>query len=219
MPADDPPNDRSTAVSVRDGTSVRGAYDRLAARYDRRWAAYNERSLALLRPLVAGAALGEVLDLACGTANLLPRLTAWGGRVERYAGVDLSPEMLLAASPIPASLAVADAAALPFPAARFDTVVSASALHDFPDPARALAEVRRVLRPGGRLLLVDWSRGRLTMRVLNLYLRLSGDSFRRMYSSPEAEALLEDAGFRIAHAERRAIGRLWELMVIDATAV
>jgi ubiquinone/menaquinone biosynthesis C-methylase UbiE len=206
-------------------STVRAAYDRLAARYDRRWAAYNERSLALLRPLIAGAEMGEVLDLACGTANLLPRLAAWGAKVDRYAGVDLSPEMLLAArqklaaSPIPASTAVADAAALPFPAVRFDTVVSASALHDFADAARALAEVRRVLRAGGRLLLVDWSRERPAMRALNAWLRLSGDSFRRMYSPREVDALLADAGFRVARAERRAIGWVWELMVIDATAV
>jgi ubiquinone/menaquinone biosynthesis C-methylase UbiE len=197
-------------------------YDRLAGDYDRRWAAYNARSLALLRPYVAGASLGDVLDLACGTGNLLPRLDEWGARVDRYTGVDVSAEMLLAArprlaaSPIPAILETADAAALPFPDARFDTVVSASALHDFPEPERALAEVRRVLRPGGRLLLVDWSRGRVTMRALNLWLRVSGDSFRRMYTIDEAGALLRDAGFRVVTAERRAIDWLWELMVIEA---
>ena len=199
-------------------------YDRLAGEYDRRWAAYNARSLALLRPCVAGAELGDVLDLACGTANLLPRLEEWGASVCGYTGVDVSREMLRAARPrlaaasIPAALEAADAAALPFPDARFDTVVSASALHDFPEPERALGEVRRVLRPGGRLLLLDWSRARPTMRALNLYLRLSGDSFRRMYALPEAEAMLAAAGFRVVRGERRAIDWLWELMVIEAAA-
>ena len=163
-----------------------------------------------------------MLDLACGTANLLPRLEEWGARVGSYSGVDVSREMLraarpkLAASSIPATLEAADAAALPFPDARFDTVVSASALHDFPEPERALGEVRRVLRPGGRLLLLDWSRARPTMRALNLYLRLSGDSFRRMYSLPEVEAMLAASGFRVVSSERRAIDWLWELMVIEA---
>jgi ubiquinone/menaquinone biosynthesis C-methylase UbiE len=200
------------------------SYDRLAGDYDRRWAAYNARSLALLRPCVAGAELGEVLDLACGTANLLPRLEEWGARVARYTGVDVSREMLRAAgarveaSSIPATLQAADAAKLPFGDASFDTVISASALHAFPEPERALGEVRRVLRPGGRLLLLDWSRGRVTMRALNLYLRLTGDSFRRMYSVEEAETMLAAAGFRVLRTERRAIDWLWELMVIEAAA-
>ncbi|HVG44779.1 MAG TPA: class I SAM-dependent methyltransferase, partial [Longimicrobium sp.] len=198
------------------------SYDRLAGDYDRRWAAYNARSLALLRPFVTEAELGDVLDLACGTANLLPRLEEWGARVRRYTGADVSREMLRAARPkvdassIPATLEAADAAALPFPDASFDTVVSASALHDLPAPERALAEVRRVLRPGGRLLLLDWSRGRLTMRALNVVLRLSGDSFRRMYSLVEVQTMLAAAGFRVVRSERRAITWLWELMVIEA---
>jgi len=178
--------------------------------YDRRWARYNERSLALLRPLLAGDP-GEVLDLACGTANLLPMVT-------RYAGVDASLEMLRAArrKHPAAPLAAADAAALPFADARFDTVVSASAFHIFPEPERALAEVRRVLRPGGRLLLLDWSRARSTMRALNLYLRLTGDRYRRMYTQTEAGALLQGAGFRVVGSSRRAIDWLWELMVFEA---
>src|SRR3954464_15378308 len=100
-------------------------YDRLAGDYDRRWAAYNERNLALLRPLL-GDAPGDVLDLACGTANLLARL---GPGVRRYVGVAVRREMLLAARPklaappLPAALAAADSAALPFRDARFDTVV------------------------------------------------------------------------------------------------
>jgi len=199
-------------------------YDRLTVDYDRRWAEYNARSLALLRPFVKGVELGEVLDLACGTANLLPRLAEWSARIDGYTGVDASAEMLAAArskldaSSIPAAVEVADAAALPFADARFDTVVTASAFHIFPEPRRALAEVHRVLRPGGRLLLLDWSRGRPTMRALDLYLRLSGDSYRRMYTLDEAGALLQDAGFRVVTAERRAIDWLWELMVIEATA-
>jgi len=180
--------------------------------YDRRWAAYNARSLALLRPLLGGDP-GDVLDLACGTANLLPM-------VGSYAGVDASLEMLLAARRkfATAALAAANSAALPFADVRFDTVCCASAFHIFPEPERALAEVRRVLRPGGRLLLLDWSRARVTMRALNAYLRLTGDSYRRMYTIDEAGALLQDAGFRVVSAERRAIDWLWELMVIEAAA-
>ncbi|HKP76644.1 MAG TPA: class I SAM-dependent methyltransferase [Longimicrobiaceae bacterium] len=188
----------------------------MAPDYDRRWARYNERSLALLPPLLSSDP-GDVLDLACGTGNLPPRLPA----VRSYTGVDASLEMLGAARrKLPATaLAAADAAALPFADARFDTVVCASAFHVFPQPERALAEVRRVLRRPGRLLLLDWSRDALSMRALDLWLRLTGDHYRRMYTAAEATDLLRQAGFRIASAERRRIGWPWALMVIDATLV
>jgi ubiquinone/menaquinone biosynthesis C-methylase UbiE len=206
------------------GNGVRREYAALAERYDRRWAEYNRRSLELLRPHLADREVGMLLDLGCGTANLLPRLGEWGARVERYAGADLSPEMLLAAAPrvraapFPAALVAADAAALPLRDASVDTVVSASTLHDWPDPAAALAEARRVLRPGGRLLLLDWCRERVTMHALNLALRVARNPFHRMYSRDEAAALLAAAGFRVVAGDRRAITWMWELMVLEATA-
>ena len=208
----------------RPPNGVRREYARLAERYDRRWADYNRRSLELLRPYFADRDAGKLLDLGCGTANLLPALSGWGTRVERYVGADLSPEMLLAAAPriaasrFPAALVAADAVAIPLRDASVDTIVSASTLHDWADPAGALAEARRVLRPGGRLLVQDWSRRRATMRALNLALRIARNPFHRMYSRDEAGALLTAAGFRVVAAERRAITWLWELMVIDAAA-
>jgi SAM-dependent methyltransferase len=203
---------------------VRGEYAALAARYDRRWAAYNAQSLALLRPFVAASELGCVLDLACGTANLLPRLGDWGARVDFYVGVDLAPEMLLAtrpklaASPFPAAVVAADVAVLPFADGTFDTIITASALHDWPEPGPAFAEMRRVLRPGGRLLLLDWCRDAMAMVMLNAALRITRNPFRRMYSRDEAAALLGGAGFRIAREHRVAIRFPWRLMVFDATA-
>lgn len=203
---------------------VRSEYAGLAARYDRRWAAYNAKSLALLRPFVAGAELGRVLDLACGTANLLPRLGEWGARVECYVGADLAPEMLrgarpkLAASSFPAATVAADVAALPFADGAFGTVVTASALHDWPEPERAFAEMRRVLRPGGRLLLLDWCRDSAAMTALNAFLRIVRNPFHRMYSQGEAAALLRDAGFRVTREHRASIRFPWKVMVFDAIA-
>ncbi|HET7463674.1 MAG TPA: methyltransferase domain-containing protein [Longimicrobium sp.] len=212
----------------RSADGVRGAYGRLAAEYDRRWATYNRRSLALLRPLLAGRGAGTLLDLACGTGNLVPLLAEWGTRVDRYLGADLSPEMLARAAlraalragraPFSAALLAADAAVMPLRDRSVDTLVTASALHDWADAPTVLAEARRVLRPGGRLLLLDWSRERVTMRALNLWLRITRNPFRRMYTRDEAAALLAAAGFRIVAQERRAITWTWELMVFDAVA-
>jgi len=211
-----------TKDSNRPADGVRSSYRQLAAEYDRRWARYNRRSLALLRPFLADRDAGTLLDLACGTANLVPLLAGWGTRVDRYLGADLSPEMLARAAlragraPFPAALLAADAAAIPLRDASADTLVSASALHDWADPAAVLAEARRVLRPGGRLLLLDWSRGRATMKALNLALRIRRNPFHRMYSADEAESLLAAAGFRVVAQERRAITWMWEMMVLEA---
>lgn len=196
--------------------SARREYDALAARYDRRWARYTRESLELFRPLLAGREAGRVLDLGCGTGALLPLLGEWDAGVRRYTGVDLSPEMLRVAAgkaAFPAGFAAASADALPFREAAFDTVISASSLHFWARPEAALGEVRRVLRPGGRLLLVDWSRDPAAMRLLELWLRLrsAGRSHHRVLTVAEARALLGGAGFRVHGVERCRIGWPWTL--------
>lgn len=188
-----------------------------AAEYDRRWARYNRASMALLRPWVAGRDLGRVLDVGCGTGNLLALLAQSGARVQTYAGIDPAREMLsvasekLADSPIRGALAAGAAEALPFADAAFDTAVSASTLHDWPDAAAGLAEIRRVLRPGGALLLLDWDRAPLPMRLLDGWMRLARIRYRRMYARGEIARLLAEAGFREEAQARGAAGRPWRL--------
>ncbi|HEX5726851.1 MAG TPA: class I SAM-dependent methyltransferase [Longimicrobiaceae bacterium] len=203
--------------------ALRRAHDRQAAAYDRRWAAYVQGSLELLRPALAGRDAGDLLDLGCGTGALLPRLAAWETRVGRCVGVDPSRAMLraalsrLAAAPTPrAGLAAAEAERLPLRDASFDTVVSASSFHDWHDPAAGLAEARRVLRPGGRLLLLDWSRGFRSMRLLDLWMRLTRVRYRRMYAPGELARLLEGAGFRVERREGRKLGPAWGLVLLEA---
>ncbi|MET0398929.1 MAG: class I SAM-dependent methyltransferase [Longimicrobiaceae bacterium] len=204
--------------------SVRREYDALAARYDRHWERYTRESLELFRPLLAGREAGRVLDLGCGTGALLPRLGAWGAGVARYTGVDLSAEMLRVAAgkaegaAFPAGFAAASADALPFGDAAFDTVVSASSLHFWADAEAALVEARRVLRPGGRLLLVDWSRDPLAMRLLEWWLRLrsGGRSHHRVYTAAELLVLLWAVGFHPDAVERCRIGWPWTLLRAEA---
>ncbi len=201
----------------------RARYDRAAADYDRRWARYNELSLDLLRPWIAGRPLGRVLDVGCGTGNLLPRL-AEAKSVERYVGLDPSLEMLrvagarAAASPFPAARLSAYAAALPFAPGSFDTAVSASSLHYWADAAAGLREIRRVLRPGGTLLLLDWDRSPLPMRLLDAWMRLTGVRYERMYAADEVERMLAEAGFRVEGVVRGSAGGPWRLTGFRAIA-
>ena len=118
-----------------------------------------ERERDLILAAADLPASGAVLDLACGSglyARSFARALAAGSVV----GLDLSRPMLHAAQRFAARerlddlrLVRATALALPFPDARFDLVNCCGALHLFPDVARALAEVARVLRPGGRCTL------------------------------------------------------------------
>jgi SAM-dependent methyltransferase len=114
-------------------------------------------------PVVADAAgIGPgdaVLDVACGTgvvAREAARRVGPGGRV---AGIDASPGMLAVARAYggPIDYRLGSAEALPFADAAFDAVVSQFGLMFFGDRAAAIAEMRRVLRPGGRLAVAVWA--------------------------------------------------------------
>lgn len=93
---------------------------------------------------------GRLLDLGCGTGHshrlLAPRETV---------GVDLDPAALAGQE---RETFVADMRDLPFPDARFDSVLSVQSIEHVPDPERVLAEVRRVLRPGGVAMFVTPNR-------------------------------------------------------------
>lgn len=112
------------------------------------------------------AALGlrpgeQALDLCCGTgdlARLMAEAVAPDGRV---AGVDFSEPMIAQArgpSGGRATFLVGDALALPFPASTFDAAAVGFGLRNVADPGGAVGEIRRVLRPGGRLALLEFAR-------------------------------------------------------------
>jgi demethylmenaquinone methyltransferase/2-methoxy-6-polyprenyl-1,4-benzoquinol methylase len=152
-------------VAERDAAAVQAMFDRIARRYDllntvlsfgvdARW----RRRTARATRLAAG---GRALDVACGSGKLtaeLRRLAA-GGLV---AGLDFSGRMLQVAAtaePGPAYVR-GDGLHLPFPDGTFDAVTVAFGLRNYADPARGLCEMRRVLRPGGRAVVLEFVRPR-----------------------------------------------------------
>ncbi|HEY0151022.1 MAG TPA: class I SAM-dependent methyltransferase [Longimicrobium sp.] len=203
---------------------VRREYAEQAARYDRRWAAYLRASMELVRPWLAEEATGALLDVGCGTALLLDALRGWRMTPGWYVGADPSPEMLrVAAARIGdggrAAVVCAPAEALPFEDGAFDTVVSVSSLHYWADPQAGLREMRRVLRPGGRIIVADWARDFATMRLMDAVTRLKGHAIVRTYAEREIRALLEEAGLRVVRSRKKKIGPLWGLWVAEAKEV
>jgi ubiquinone/menaquinone biosynthesis C-methylase UbiE len=110
-----------------------------------------------LRGRVVTQATGEVLEIGFGTGLNLP----YYEDIVSLDAVEPDPHMCSRAKrrideiPTPVTLHQADAQSLPFPDARFDTVVCTWSLCTIPDARRALAEMYRVLKPGGRLLYAE----------------------------------------------------------------
>jgi SAM-dependent methyltransferase len=131
-------------------------WDRLAPTYGLGWPDHFSEFAQRLVRLVRLDPDAAVLDLACGAGALASAVAVLAPAVNLVA-VDLSADMLrravleLPRQGVHCLVAAMDAQRLAFADRAFGTVVCGSALDSFPDPARALAEVHRVLRPGGRL--------------------------------------------------------------------
>ncbi len=208
-----------SAISTPDGKRryARRLFATIADRYDfitialsygqdRRW----KRRLVALAELQPD---DRVLDLACGTGDLL---FAAADHARTVVGMDITHRMLqLARAKHDAALVTGDMLALPFPDASFTVVTTGYGLRNVPDLPAAIAEIRRVLVPGGRLLSLDFDRpSNVVVRtayllyltvvgsILGLALHRDADTYRYIPESirhyPGAEGvvrLLESGGF------------------------
>ena len=192
-----------------------------ARRYDQgMWLLEHARLRDLRRALLAEAR-GAVLEIGAGTGANLP---LYGDGVVVTA-VELRPERLAAAArkahaagcAADITVVAADAHWLPFPDAAFDTLVATLVFCSVEQPAAVLAELRRVLRPGGRLLLLEHVRGqtpwtrRLTDWLHPLWFALQGEC----HLNRETAATVAAAGFRVVHTADHARG-LVQTIIADA---
>jgi demethylmenaquinone methyltransferase/2-methoxy-6-polyprenyl-1,4-benzoquinol methylase len=145
-------------------------FDRVAPRYDLANTLLSlgrDRSWRLAAARATGLAPGEVaVDVACGTGALTRDLARHQPRA-RVLGADFSWEMVRRGPELDAAggsaartggYVAADAMRLPFADASVDVVTIAFGLRNLPDPDGGLRELRRVLRPGGRLVVCEFSR-------------------------------------------------------------
>jgi demethylmenaquinone methyltransferase/2-methoxy-6-polyprenyl-1,4-benzoquinol methylase len=154
-------------MSMPDATSVNSLFGRIAARYDlANRLLSGGRDVGWRRVLVAAVQRREprdVLDLATGSGDVAFALARTLPPAVQITGVDFCAPMLAEAErKKPAGCAnirfqLGDALSLPFAAASFDAATIAFGLRNLADRARGLAEIRRVLRPGGRLFVLEFS--------------------------------------------------------------
>jgi ubiquinone/menaquinone biosynthesis C-methylase UbiE len=196
---------------------LRGKWDKYAPRYDKDIGFFERIQFGGGREWVCSQATGDVLEVAVGTGRNLP----FYPDSVRLTGIDFSPGMLEIARARAAELnreidlREGDAQALPFPDASFDTVVCTLGLCGFPDHRAAIAEMHRVLRPGGTLLLLDhigsqhkivycgqWLMEKLTVPML-------GD-----YQTRRPLPLVEQAGFVVQQQQRLKAGTVERLAAV-----
>ncbi len=143
----------------------------------------------------------HILDLGCGDGQLTKRLGTTGASV---VGVDASPEMVAAARERGVAADVGDAEALPYARNTFDAVFSNAALHWVRDQDAMMAEVRRVLKPGGRFVAEMGGHGNIAairvalMAVLVRHGLGDREDGVNYYPTPEGyERRLEQHGFQV----------------------
>jgi len=189
----------------------RKVWQKAAPTYDRKIAGVERGLAAGGREWIGARATGRVLEVAIGTGRSLP----FYGPDVSVTGVDLTPAMLdlarerAAELGLTPELVLGDAEHLPFEEASFDTAVCELGLCSIPRPAVAIAEMMRVLKPGGTLLLLDhigsswppvWALQWLVERVTIL---TAGEHFTRRQLP-----LVRAAGFEIAESERLKAGTI-----------
>jgi ubiquinone/menaquinone biosynthesis C-methylase UbiE len=195
-------------------------WEHAAAEYD---ATFAHASASFADALLDAAGVGgatRLLDVCCGTGVVT---AAAAGRGADVTGVDFSAAMLGQARRVHAQLRFdeGDAETLPYPDGSFDAVVSNFGIHHIAHSDRAMAEARRVLRPGGRLAITNWAAPaeNIAWRLLFDAIRTHGDlqaanappSGGNLQTPEAALRLLAEAGF--SECKAQIVRREWLLAV------
>ena len=175
-------------------------WDRNAARYDRFMrkdrAAY-EKMYALIRPVVKAK---TVLELAAGTGLIAKHIVNAAAHIE---ATDASAEMIAEAKRDDHStklhFSVQDMFRLPYAEESFDVVIVSNALHIVPQPEKALAEIRRVLKDDGVLIAPTFTHAENSIfgMIRAFFMRLAGFPLRSKWTSAEYLRFLRQNGWTV----------------------
>jgi ubiquinone/menaquinone biosynthesis C-methylase UbiE len=196
-------------VSDKRVQRLRRYWDKTARNYDKQIAFWERRLFGDGRQWVCAQATGEVLEVAIGTGRNLPYYTEG----IRLTGIEFSPAMRDLARRradelgLQVDLCVGDAQALDLPDASFDTVVCTLSLCAIPDDRRAVAEMWRVLRPGGRLLLLDHVAGAPRwVRAVQWLMELVTRPLQEEHMLRRPLLQVQAQGFQVERRERSKLG-------------
>ena len=200
-------------------SKLQNAYDEIADQYEKKvWFDQHILGVARLRKKLLSKATGKILDVACGTGLNIPLFPAGSDII----AVDLSPNMLEIARAnatkhgLKVNLAVMDAEHLEFPDGSFDTVVSTLSTCTFPDPVKALREMKRVCRPNGLILLLEHGHSNLRW-LANFQDRNEYKHFQEHAGcrwNQDSLDLVQSAGIKVLRSKRNILGMFHSIEAI-----
>jgi len=184
-----------------------GIFDDLSSVYDRGMLPLEWLIFRRLRRRTFSRISGSVLELGIGTGVNLPLY----GPEARVTGCDASGEMLAWAgrrhTQAPVALVYSDAQRLPFADSSFDVVTGSLVFCSVTDPARGLAEARRVLHAGGHLVLLEHTRGSgLGAWLTDIFHPVWKSWSRECHLNRETVQTVAQAGFDVQRVEQHAMG-------------
>lgn len=189
--------------------------ERNARKWDARAETFNERRFDYFRWMQARAisflyikAGMHFLDLGCGTGYAVRHVAAKIECDGMFCGIDVSPRMVEIAREDSSGyrnvrFEVASADKLPLGADFFDAILCTNSFHHYLHPSKALAEISRVLKPGGRVFILDVTADNSLARWIDARTRRREPEHVKFYSSAEYAKMFEAAGLK--HVTTRTI--------------
>lgn len=193
-------------------------YSALAPSYDERWTRYLNDSLQMTLQVTSALPADSVLDVACGTGQLLQELAEQPGRTT-LVGIDIVPAMLDNAKQRlddRVTLLIGCAEAMPFESERFSLITCTNALHYFLNAELALRGMRRIVSPRGHLVITDWCRDFFWMKLLNRVLPWTHHAHVHTFNSTELTQHLARTGFKTVSVTTKKIDWFWGMMTVHA---
>ena len=202
---------------------VKEKYDSLAHYYDKRWEGYLEATHKVAIELLKPKADDTILDASGGTGLLSEKLIPTLGNRGQIFLIDISDTMTAIAKDRLEQfdnimISRQDVNKLDFPENFFSKILCVNAFHYYSNPHQVLTNFYRILKPDGRLIIVDWCRDSFHFKAYNFLLKYLSKSHVKIYTSKEFKDLLDNAKFILEELTPFSYG-LWRLTGLGARKV
>jgi len=197
---------------------VQKEYACLAQEYDEKWHFYVETTLQETLKRLDLHSGDRLLDIGCGTGALLAVLENRYPNVT-FTGVDPTQEMLdVASKRLSKKVEIKQswAEALPFETETFDVIVSCNMFHYIREPMTALEEMKRVLKPTGKMVITDWCADYFICYLYDKFLRIFNKAHFKTHKKNECVKLLSSSGFNEIKIDSYKISWFWGMMTATA---